>query len=225
MRPSLRPRSTSPVGRSGRSGASAMAWNEPKSSPAQNARPSPDSTTARTDGSALTASPASISASNMAGSRAFIFSGRLRRTSATPPSTVTDTRSDMGPSLPCMPDSPAMNLNLSADEVLSTTRAVRKRLDLDRPVEREVLLECLELALQAPTGSNSQGWQWMFVTDPAKKKVIADYYGSNFDKYIGTDPVTYADDDPRAAQRPRVTESATYLREHFHEVPVLLIPL
>jgi len=77
-----------------------------------------------------------------------------------------------------------MNLNLSADEVLTTTRAVRKRLDLERPVEREVLLECLDLALQAPTGSNAQGWQWMFVTDPAKKKAIADYYGANFDKYI-----------------------------------------
>jgi nitroreductase len=118
-----------------------------------------------------------------------------------------------------------MNLNLSADEVLSTTRAVRKRLDLERPVEREVLLECLELALQAPTGSNSQGWQWVFVEDPDKKKVIADYYGSNFDKYIGMNPVEYAPDDPRARQREGVTSSATYLREHFHEVPVMLIPL
>ncbi len=80
-----------------------------------------------------------------------------------------------------------MNLNLSADEVLTTTRAVRKRLDLERPVEREVLLECLQVALQAPTGSNSQGWQWVFVEDPAKKKAIADFYGSNFDKYVGAD--------------------------------------
>jgi nitroreductase len=124
-----------------------------------------------------------------------------------------------------MPDSPLMNLNLSADEVLTTTRAVRKRLDLERPVEREVLLECVQMAVQAPTGSNSQGWQWMFVEDPDKKKVIADYYGSNFDQYVGMNPVEYADDDPRSAQRPRVTESAIYLRQHFHEVPVLLIPL
>jgi nitroreductase len=118
-----------------------------------------------------------------------------------------------------------MNLNLSADEVLTTTRAVRKRLDLERPVEREVLLECLDLALQAPTGSNSQGWQWMFVTDPAKKKAIADYYGANFDKYINLDGVQFGDDDLRTGQRDAVRSSATYLREHFHEVPVMLIPL
>ncbi len=118
-----------------------------------------------------------------------------------------------------------MNLNLSADEVLSTTRAVRKRLDLERPVEREVLLECLELALQAPTGSNSQGWQWMFVEDADKKKAIADYYGANFDKYVGTNPVDYGPDDPRTTQREAVTSSAIYLREHFHEVPVMMIPL
>ncbi len=73
-----------------------------------------------------------------------------------------------------MPDSPAMRLNLSADEVLTTTRAVRKRLDFDRPVERSVLLECLEVAVQAPSGSNRQGWQWMFVEDAAKKAAIAD---------------------------------------------------
>jgi nitroreductase len=118
-----------------------------------------------------------------------------------------------------------MNLNLSFDEVLTTTRAVRKRLDLERPVEREVLLECLQLALQAPTGSNSQGWQWVFVQDPAKKKAIADYYGANFDKYVGMNPVEYPPDDPRSHQGDHVRSSAIYLREHFHEVPYMLIPL
>ena len=66
-----------------------------------------------------------------------------------------------------------MHLNLSADEVLATTRSVRKRLDFERPVEAEIVMECLELALQAPTGSNAQGWQWMFVTDEAKKQAAA----------------------------------------------------
>ena len=64
-----------------------------------------------------------------------------------------------------------MNLGLSADDVLTTTRSVRKRLDLDRPVEKEVVMECLDIALQAPTGSNTQGWQWVFVTDPEKYRV------------------------------------------------------
>ena len=65
-----------------------------------------------------------------------------------------------------------MKLGLDADGVLTTTRSVRKRLDLDKPVEREIIEECLEIALQAPTGSNTQGWQWIFITDPEKKKVI-----------------------------------------------------
>lgn len=118
-----------------------------------------------------------------------------------------------------------MNLNLTADEVLTTTRSVRKRLDLERPVEREVVEECLELALQAPTGSNTQGWQWMFVTDPDKKKVIADYYGANYDVYTNrAEQPTYGDDDPRTAQRPKIMDSSMYLREHFHEVPIMLIP-
>ena len=118
-----------------------------------------------------------------------------------------------------------MKLGLSADEVLTTTRSVRKRLDFDRPVEREVIEECLEIALQAPTGSNTQGWQFVFVTDPEKKKIIADYYGANFDKYTNRpDAPVYADDAPRTAQRPGIMDSAGYLRQRFHEVPVMMIP-
>jgi nitroreductase len=119
-----------------------------------------------------------------------------------------------------------MKLNLSADEVLTTTRSVRKRLDLDRPVEREVILECLEIALQAPTGSNSQGWSWMFVTDPDKKKAIADYYAANFWQYRNNPrSAQYPEGDLRAERRDAVTSSAEYLAENFHRVPVLLIPL
>ncbi len=119
----------------------------------------------------------------------------------------------------------AQHLNLTADEVLTTTRSVRKRLDFDRPVEREVLLECLAIALQAPTGSNRQGWQFVFVTDAGKRKALADIYGPNFDAYRQMPPPKYADDDTRAERRERVIDSATYLRDHMHEAPVLLIPL
>jgi nitroreductase len=69
-----------------------------------------------------------------------------------------------------------MTLDLSADEVLGTTRSVRKRLDLSRPVPREVILDCLELTLQAPTGSNSQQWRWLFVEDSERKRAIANVY-------------------------------------------------
>jgi nitroreductase len=118
-----------------------------------------------------------------------------------------------------------MELNLSADEVLSTTRAVRKRLDFDRPVEREVIEECLQLALQAPTGSNAQGWQWLFVTDPAKKQALADIYAANFVVYRKfAAATTYEEGDLRGGQQDRVTDSAQYLADNFHRVPVLMIP-
>ena len=117
-----------------------------------------------------------------------------------------------------------MRLNLSADEVLSTTRAVRKRLDFDTPVPREVIMECLELALQAPTGSNSQGWGFVFVEDTAKKKAIADLYGVNFDEYAKSTP-QWPEGDPRNDQMGAVRSSAVYLRENFHRVPVMMIPV
>jgi len=119
-----------------------------------------------------------------------------------------------------------MNLDLTADQLLSTTRSVRKRLDLERPVEREIVLECLDLALQAPTGSNRQGWHWMFITDDDKKKALADLYRTNFLAYrdSGARP-TYEDSDTRAQRQTAVTDSANYLADHFHEVPILMIPL
>ena len=116
------------------------------------------------------------------------------------------------------------SLNLSADEVLTTTRSVRKRLDLEKPVPRGVLLECLELAIQAPTGSNQQGWQWVFVEDADKKKALGDIYRKNFEWYRQQSKPEYAEGDARAEQRDRVVSSATYLVEHMHEAPVLMIP-
>ena len=64
----------------------------------------------------------------------------------------------------------------TVDELLTTTRAVRKRLDLTRPVGREVILECIRLAMQAPTASNTQDWRWLVVTDPDKRAAIAEIY-------------------------------------------------
>ncbi|MGB5111853.1 MAG: nitroreductase family protein [Mycobacterium sp.] len=115
-----------------------------------------------------------------------------------------------------------MTLNLSADEVLTTTRSVRKRLDFDKPVSREVLLECLDLALQAPTGSNAQGWQWVFVEDPAKKKALADIYRTNANPYLDLPKPERG--DIRDEQIIRVIDSAKYLNENLDKAPVLLVP-
>src|ERR1051325_6460107 len=107
-----------------------------------------------------------------------------------------------------------MTLNLSADDVLTTTRSVRKRLDFDKPVPREVLMECLDLALQAPTGSNSQGWQWVFVEDAEKKKAIGDVYLANARGSLSSPAAEYAEGDTRGERMGRVRDSATYLAEH-----------
>lgn len=118
-----------------------------------------------------------------------------------------------------------MNLNLSADEVLTTTRAVRKRLDFSRPVEREILMECLEIALQAPSGSNSQAWHFMFVTDPEKKLAISNLYREVFAGYIDSAGTEYDDGDTRGERMELVRGSAMYLADHMHDCPVLFIPL
>lgn len=115
-----------------------------------------------------------------------------------------------------------MTLNLTADEVLTTTRSVRKRLDFDKPVPREVLMECLDIALQAPTGSNSQGWQWVFVEDEDKKKEIADIYRVAATPYLDAPKPQFG--DSRDERTPKVVDSAKYLNDHLHEVPVMLIP-
>jgi nitroreductase len=117
------------------------------------------------------------------------------------------------------------SLSLSADDVLTTTRSVRKRLDLTRPVPLELVKECLELALQAPSGSNRQGWHWLVVTDAGKRAAIADYYRRSWSEYTspGTSASRYPDDPDRTAIQTRVIDSAEYLAEHLHEVPVMVI--
>ena len=113
---------------------------------------------------------------------------------------------------------------MDADHVLSTTRAVRKRLDLQRPVAREVILECLQLAVQAPTGGNRQGWHFMVVTDPEKKRQIGDWYRDSWYRYQAEGRPEYDQSDPRHAQQPRIINSAQYLADHMGEVPVMVIP-
>ena len=122
-----------------------------------------------------------------------------------------------------------MKLNLTVDEALSTTRAVRKRLDFDRPVEPEIIRECLEAAVQSPTGSNSQSWEWMVITDQAQRSALADLYRQGWEIYVqmeGNVATAYKGDDPsRLAQQDRVASSAQYLSDNFEKAPVMMIPL
>ena len=107
----------------------------------------------------------------------------------------------------------------SVDELLSTTRSVRKRLDLTRPVEREVLEECLRLAQQAPSGSNAQGWHFVVVTEAATRAALAELWRRGAERY--REVVSARPADP--AQE-RIYETVWYLAEHLHEVPVHVIP-
>jgi nitroreductase len=107
------------------------------------------------------------------------------------------------------------------DHLLTTTRAVRKRLDLTRPVEQSVIVECLSLAAQAPSGANAQRWRWVVVTDPDKKQSIGHLYARSFGSYITPKMEVLQPDDHASV---RMTDSANFLAEHMGEVPVLVIP-
>ena len=107
------------------------------------------------------------------------------------------------------------------DHLLSTTRAVRKRLDLDRDVPDDVLLECLQLAVQAPTGSNNQGWRWLVVRDQETKNGLADIYRRAGGEYLAA----MSDQADSGTQTGRVISSASYLAEVMQDVPVLLVPM
>jgi nitroreductase len=110
----------------------------------------------------------------------------------------------------------------TVDKLLTTTRSVRKRLDFDRPVEREVILQCLDLAVQAPRGTNRQAWHFLVVMDAEKRAQIGDYYRQSFEHYVATPGSSFH--KPDDTQIERVRDSSRYLAENMHRVPVLIIP-
>jgi nitroreductase len=107
----------------------------------------------------------------------------------------------------------------TVDELLSTTRSVRNRLDLNRPVSRDVILECIRLAMQAPTASNAQDWRWLVITDADKRAAIAEIYRS-----IGAEYLAYAAQNASDPQTQRVYANALNLTETLGQVPVHVIP-
>ena len=107
------------------------------------------------------------------------------------------------------------------DALLSTTRAVRKRLDLDREVPDDVLLDCLQLAVQAPTGSNQQGWRWMVIRDQKRKTALAELYRRGGGEYLAA----AVESTEEGTAKHRVLDSANYLAQNLERVPVLVIPM
>ena len=117
---------------------------------------------------------------------------------------------------------------LTPDEMLATTRSVRRRLDLERDVPASVLRECLELALQAPTGSLRQDWHFVVSNDRAQCRRVGEIYsrlwlGMVTDRYLEATMAKETDPVARASWK-RMMDSARYLAEHFPEVPALLVP-
>ena len=117
-------------------------------------------------------------------------------------------------------------LELTNDELLTTTRSVRKRLDLERPVPRAVVEECLALGLQAPNGSNQQAWRWIAVDDPGLRAAIAAEYAGAMEDYAQELAASGGGGhDFSSPEALRIGASVYHLRDHLHRVPVLVIPL
>jgi nitroreductase len=121
---------------------------------------------------------------------------------------------------------PSTTLPLSPDELLTTTRTVRKRLDFDRPVPRQLIEECIDIALQAPTGSVKQNWQWIAVSDPDTKQALAEIYRDSYRHSAGgrvRTTLDYPPGDARSVRLAKVLESSEYLVENMARVPWLVI--
>jgi len=112
----------------------------------------------------------------------------------------------------------------ATDKLLTTTRSVRKRLDYSRPVPLDVIQQCIEIAIQAPTGSNQQGWSFLIVTDADKKKRLADLYRKGVEIYAQMPQPVRPAEDLRTQQRPRGLMSSMHLVQTMEQAPLFLIP-
>ena len=114
---------------------------------------------------------------------------------------------------------------LTPDELLTTTRSVRKRLDLTRPVPLDVVKECLEIALQAPNGGMREGWHWIVVTDSQVRAQIGDFYRRSTERYLASAAADPSRGGGTGSEvMARVTSSSAYLAQHMGQVPVQVIP-
>jgi nitroreductase len=120
-----------------------------------------------------------------------------------------------------------MMAGMTPEELLTTTRTVRKRLDLTRPVPLDLVKKALEIALQAPSGSNRQQWQWLVITDKEQRAAIGELYRRATTAYLDSENAAgklFADDPERSKVQERVGGSVAYLADKMGDVPVLVIP-
>jgi len=108
------------------------------------------------------------------------------------------------------------------DKLLTTTRSVRKRLDLDAPVDLDVIQECIGIACQAPTGGNVQDWRWVVVTDSEKRAKLAELYNRAATPYFAANRSSIA--ERGVTDMDSILDSAEHLARHLHEVPVHVVP-
>jgi len=109
----------------------------------------------------------------------------------------------------------------SVDEALTTTRAVRLRLDLGRPVDNQIIYDCIDIAEQAPSGGNQGSRRWIIVRDPQVKAELAELYMATGGEFmIGARDRLDGSGHPQE----KVMKSAAHLAEHLAEVPAIVIP-
>src|SRR5688572_10240127 len=106
----------------------------------------------------------------------------------------------------------------TVNKLLTTTRSVRARLDLTRPVPPELIEECLEISVQAPQGGNNCRYHFVVVTDAVKRRALANLYRRAFDTFYPPQTLT-----ERQKTEPRDVASWTALADHFQDIPVLII--
>ena len=115
-----------------------------------------------------------------------------------------------------------MNIDVSSvDYVLSTTRSVRLRLDFEREVDMQVILDCIDIAEQAPTGGNLGSRRWIVITEQKQKEKIADLYFNSAGKWM-----VKARDSLVGTGHPneKMMESAAYLAENLAKSPAIVVP-
>jgi nitroreductase len=108
----------------------------------------------------------------------------------------------------------------NTDRLLTTTKQVRKRLDLSRPVPIELVLECIQVASAAPIGANRESNRWLIIDEAEIKAELAKLYRRRMDPYLSALPVA-----PPGSRQAKVNESTKYLIDHMAEVPLIVIPL